>query len=105
MGDTSGVEAFDVGEAGMATRVDVRVVERGIDALRRARSDVWRRWGKRGRDCHQLAYTFSVPLFTKQPTGSTAIEPSSSGKLRTWSVICTSVRGIALVRMILRSVL
>jgi hypothetical protein len=45
------VEAFEVGEEGMAMSVEVRTVERGIEALRRARRDVWRRWGRSARDC------------------------------------------------------
>lgn len=46
VGDRSAEE----GEAGCATITDVRVVDRGIEAERRARSAVWRRWGRRERD-------------------------------------------------------
>lgn len=38
-------------------------------------------------------------------TGSMPVDRSSSGKLRTCSVICTSDRGMLRVRMMLRSVL
>jgi hypothetical protein len=34
----------------MAMRTEVRVVNRGIEALSRARREVWRRWGRRVRD-------------------------------------------------------
>jgi hypothetical protein len=43
VGERSGVL---VGEAGMAIRTEVRVVLRGMEAERRARRDVWRRWGR-----------------------------------------------------------
>jgi len=35
----------------MATRVEVRIVERGIEALRRASSEVWRRCGRSASAC------------------------------------------------------
>lgn len=38
-------------------------------------------------------------------TGLTPVELSSSGRLRTWRVTCTSVRGMLRVKMMLRSVL
>jgi hypothetical protein len=34
---------------GKAMRTDVRVVERGMEAERSERREVWRRWGRRGR--------------------------------------------------------
>jgi hypothetical protein len=50
VGEIRGVESFVVGEEGMAMNVEVRTVERGMEALRRARRDVWRRWGRIVRD-------------------------------------------------------
>lgn len=47
VGDTSGGDE----ETGWAMRTDVKVVLRGIEAERSARSAVWRRWGRRERDC------------------------------------------------------
>lgn len=44
-------ERRGVGDAGSATRTEVRVVERGIDALRSERRDVWRRCGRMVRVC------------------------------------------------------
>lgn len=41
-------------DVGIAMRTDVRVVERGIEAERRARRAVWRRWGRMVRDCGSL---------------------------------------------------
>lgn len=43
VGETRG-EALR-GDAGRAMRALVRVVERGMEALRRERRAVWRRWG------------------------------------------------------------
>lgn len=39
----------DVDVRGRAMRTEVRVVERGMEAERRDRSEVWRRWGRRRR--------------------------------------------------------
>lgn len=39
-------------DAGRAMRTEVRVVERGMDALRRERRDVWRRCGRMVRVCY-----------------------------------------------------
>jgi hypothetical protein len=44
VGETSGAE-----DVGTAISTDVRVVERGMEAERRARRAVWRRCGMRGR--------------------------------------------------------
>lgn len=43
VGDSRGVDAFEEFARGLATRTEVRVVERGMEALRRARRAVWRR--------------------------------------------------------------
>ena len=40
------MSGVDVEEAGMAIMMDVRVVERGMEAERRARREVWRRCGR-----------------------------------------------------------
>jgi hypothetical protein len=48
---------FKESEVGMATRVDVTMVERGIEALRRARSEVWSRWGRRVSVCAGQQYS------------------------------------------------
>lgn len=107
VGERSGAEALLDGEAGWAMRTEVRVVRRGIEAERSASSAVWRRWGRSVRDCDWIS---GFELCGKMEGGKkrTALAPavlSSSGRLRTCSVICTSVRGIACVRMMLRSVL
>jgi hypothetical protein len=62
-------------------------VRSGIEDERRARSAVWSRCGR----INKLVLT---------PT-----TPSSSGRLRIWSVTCTRVRGMFRVRMIERRVL
>ena len=48
VGDMSAKDGEDVGSA---IRTEVRVVESGIEAERRERKAVWRRWGRRVRDC------------------------------------------------------
>lgn len=63
------------------------VVESGIDADSKLRKAVWRRWGRIVR----LVFT--------------PVDVSSSGRLRTWSVIWTRVRGMRRVRIIERRVL
>lgn len=54
VGESSCVEAVEVLLEGSAMRTAVRVVERGIEALRRARSEVWRRCGRIVRLCFSL---------------------------------------------------
>ena len=49
VGARRGVVDLEVDLEGRAMRTEVRVVERGMDAERRARREVWRRWGRRGR--------------------------------------------------------
>jgi hypothetical protein len=51
VGERRGGKAFVDGEDGWAIRMDVRVVRRGMEAERRARRAVWRRCGRRVRDC------------------------------------------------------
>lgn len=51
VGERRGGNAFVEGVVGCAMSTDVRVVRRGIEAERRARRDVWRRWGRSVRDC------------------------------------------------------
>lgn len=87
VGDRRGGKEFVDGEAGCAIMTEVRTVRRGIDAESRARSAVCRRCGRRVSEVLTPAVL------------------SSSGKLLTCSVTCTSVRGINLVKMMLRSVL
>jgi hypothetical protein len=86
-------------------RTEVRVVNRGIEALSRARREVWRRWGRRVRDYLVLACTCIHKCYQWKRTELTPVDDSSSGRLRTCSVICMSVRGMLRVRMLLRRVL
>jgi hypothetical protein len=86
VGDSSGKAVFVVAE-GKATSTDVSVVERGIEAERSARKAVCRRWGR-----------MVMLVFTP-------VAVSSSGRLRTWRVIWTRVRGMRRVRIMLRRVL
>jgi hypothetical protein len=51
VGERSGGKGFVDGEEGCAMRMEVRVVWRGIEAERRASRAVWRRCGRRVRDC------------------------------------------------------
>lgn len=47
VGESSGGEGeFGEAEEGMAIKMEVRVERRGIDAERRERRAVWRRWGR-----------------------------------------------------------
>lgn len=87
MGEVSGVEDFADGEEGKAMSTEVRVVERGIEAERRARRDVWRRWGRSRRVCLRLATAKHFRFQKILHTVSTPIDASSSGRLRTCRVI------------------
>jgi hypothetical protein len=66
VGERSGVVGADLDlEEGMAIRTEVRVVESGIEALRRARREVCRRWGRSDSDCFMLATALAYTKVTK----------------------------------------
>lgn len=108
MGDISG----DAGvvrdtERGMAMRMAVRVVRRGMEAERRARRAVCRRWGRIVRDCFAISLNVASQNEGRGfwRTLFTPVASSSSGRLRICSVSCTRVRGMRRVRIMLLSVL
>ena len=104
VGERRGGKAFVEGEEGCAIRREVRVVRRGMEAERRASRAVWRRWGRRVRDCDCQRFNARRKLGGER-TVLTPVVLSSSGRLRTWRVICTRVRGIWRVRIMLPRVL
>lgn len=57
VGESSGHVGWDDWE-GMAIKTDVKVVESGIELLKRARREVWIICGRRVRDCLRLATVF-----------------------------------------------
>lgn len=63
-----GNRSAEEGGAGCATSTDVRVVDRGIEAERRARSAVWRRWGRRERDLGWLSAILAVATNSRLQT-------------------------------------
>jgi hypothetical protein len=50
VGERRGGNAFVEGVEGWAMTMEVKVVRRGMEAERRARREVWRRWGRRVKD-------------------------------------------------------